>query len=293
MVFYSIKKNKMSANNISSNENLFYQLHHNSEILVLPNIWNPLGALLLQDLGFKAVATASASIACSNGYQDGEKYPFNELVLLLKRITQSVSIPVTADVERGYAKNNIELKENIKRLVDTGILGINFEDSKHEEQKLVAKEEQAERIHLIKNTASEMGSSLFINARTDVFLKQNNLSKEEKLNEAIQRGKLYKSAGADGLYPIFLKEQQSIKSIIDEVQLPINILMLPGIPGFAALKEIGVARVSLGPGFLKYAINSMKDVANKLLNYQGMEEITNNPATSDYLNKLISNPQSS
>ncbi|WP_148041855.1 isocitrate lyase/PEP mutase family protein [Hanamia caeni] len=283
----------MSANNISSNENLFYQLHHNSEILVLPNIWNPLGALLLQDLGFKAVATASASIACSNGYQDGEKYPFNELVLLLKRITQSVSIPVTADVERGYAKNNIELKENIKRLVDTGILGINFEDSKHEEQKLVAKEEQAERIHLIKNTASEMGSSLFINARTDVFLKQNNLSKEEKLNEAIQRGKLYKSAGADGLYPIFLKEQQSIKSIIDEVQLPINILMLPGIPGFAALKEIGVARVSLGPGFLKYAINSMKDVANKLLNYQGMEEITNNPATSDYLNKLISNPQSS
>jgi 2-methylisocitrate lyase-like PEP mutase family enzyme len=279
----------MSANNISSNENLFYQLHHNSEILVLPNIWNPLGALLLQDLGFKAVATASASIACSNGYQDGEKYPFNELVLLLKRITQSVSIPVTADVESGYAKNNIKLKENIKRLVDTGILGINFEDSKHEEQKLVAKEEQAERIHLIKNTASEMGSSLFINARTDVFLKQNNLSKEEKLNEAIQRGKLYKSAGADGLYPIFLKEQQSIKSIIDEVQLPINILMLPGIPGFAALKEIGVARVSLGPGFLKYAINSMKDVANKLLNYQGMEEITNNPVTSDYLNKLISN----
>jgi len=279
----------MSANNISSNENLFYQLHHNSEILVLPNIWNPMGALLLQDLGFKAVATASASIACSNGYQDGEKYPFNELVLLLKRITQSVSIPVTADVERGYAKNNIELKENIKRLVDTGILGINFEDSKHEEQKLVAKEEQAEKIHLIKNTASEMGSSLFINARTDVFLKQNNLSKEEKLNEAIQRGKLYKDAGADGLYPIFLKEQQSIKSIIDEVQLPINILMLPGIPGFAALKEIGVARVSLGPGFLKYAINSMKDVANKLLNYQGMEEITNNPVTSDYLNKLISN----
>lgn len=283
----------MPANNISSKENLFYQLHHNSEILVLPNIWNPLGALLLQDLGFKAVATASASIACSNGYKDGEKYPFNELILLLKRITQSVSIPVTADVESGYAKNNIELKENTKRLVDTGIAGINFEDSKHDQQKLVAKEEQAEKIHLIKNTASELGSSLFINARTDVFIKQNNLSKQEKLEGAIQRGKLYKDAGADGLYPIFLKEQQSIKSIIDEVQLPVNILMVSGIPGFAALKEIGVARVSLGPGFLKYAINSLKDVANKLLNYQGMEEITNNPVTSDYLNKLISSQQSS
>ena len=278
----------MPQNTVQSKENPLYQLHHNGEILILPNIWNPLGAMLLQDLGFKAIATASASIALSNGYQDGEKYPFSELISLLKRITQSVSIPVTADVESGYAKNNSELKENIKRLVDTGIAGINFEDSKHDEQKLVTKEEQAEKINLIKNTASEMGSSLFVNARTDVFIKQNNLPDEEKLIEAILRGKLYKDAGADGFYPILLKEQQMIKSIVDEVQLPVNILMLPGIPEFAALKETGVARVSLGPGFLKYAINAMKDVANKLLNYQGMEEINNNPVTSGYLNQLIS-----
>jgi len=282
----------MSQNIVQSKEDLFCQLHQNGEILILPNIWNPLGAMLLQDLGFKAIATASASIALSNGYEDGEKYPFTELISLLKRIVQSVSIPVTADIESGYAKNNSELKENIKRLMDAGIAGINFEDSKHEEQKLVAKEEQAEKIHLIKHTASQMGSSLFINARTDVFVKQNNLPDEEKLNEAILRGKLYKDAGADGFYPILLKEQQMIKSIVDEVQLPVNILMLPGIPEFAALKETGVARVSLGPGFLKYAINAMKDVANKLLNYQGMEEINNNPVTSGYLNQLISNQKS-
>lgn len=126
----------MPQNTVQSKENPLYQLHHNGEILILPNIWNPLGAMLLQDLGFKAIATASASIALSNGYQDGEKYPFSELISLLKRITQSVSIPVTADVESGYAKNNSELKENIKRLVDTGIAGINFEDSKHDEQKI-------------------------------------------------------------------------------------------------------------------------------------------------------------
>jgi 2-methylisocitrate lyase-like PEP mutase family enzyme len=282
----------MPQNTVRSKENPLYQLHHNGEILILPNIWNPLGAMLLQDLGFKAIATASASIALSNGYQDGEKYPFIELIPLLKRIVQSVSVPVTADIESGYAKNNIELKENINRLVDTGIAGINFEDSKHEDQKLVAREEQAEKIHLIKSTASEMGSSLFINARTDVFIKQNNLPDEEKLNEAILRGKLYKDAGADGFYPILLKEQQMIKSIVDEVQLPVNILMLPGIPGFAALRELGVARISLGPGFLKYAINAMKDVANKLLNYEGMEEINNNPVTSAYLNQLISNQKS-
>lgn len=271
----------------SEKEKQFYQLHHNGGLLVLPNIWDPLGAMLLEDFGYKAVATASASIALSNGYQDGENIPFEDLLLILKRIVKSVNIPVTADVESGYAKNNLELKENMKKLIDTGIAGINFEDSKHDEQKLFTKEEQSEKINLIKKTASEMGSSLFINARTDVFIKENNLSAEEKVNEAIARGKSYKEAGADCLYPIVLKEKESIKTIIKEVALPVNILMIPGIPDFPSLKEIGLARISLGPGFLKYAINSMKNVAQKLLNYEGMEEITGNPVTADYLNQLI------
>ncbi|MEO6893511.1 MAG: isocitrate lyase/phosphoenolpyruvate mutase family protein [Ginsengibacter sp.] len=272
----------------SQKEKTFYQLHHNDEILVLPNIWDPIGAILLQDLGYKAVATASASIALSNGYRDGEKFPFDELLLVLKRIVNSVSIPVTADVESGYAKNNSELKENIKKLIDTGIAGINFEDSKHDEQKLFTKEEQAEKINLIRKTAAEMGSSLFINARTDVFIKGNNFSNEEKVAEAITRGKSYKAAGADCLYPIFLKEKESIVTIMKETSLPVNILMVSGVPDFSTLKEIGLARISLGPGFLKYAINPMKNIAEKLLNYEGMEDITSNPITTDYLNQLIS-----
>jgi 2-methylisocitrate lyase-like PEP mutase family enzyme len=133
-----------------------------------------------------------------------------------------------------------------------------------------------------------MGSSLFINARTDVFIKQSNWSNEQKIAEAIARGRAYKDAGAGCFYPIFLKEKESIKTIMKEVALPVNILMIPGIPDFASLKEMGVARISLGPGFLKYAMNSMKNVAQKLLNFQGMEDITSNPLTSDYLNKLIS-----
>lgn len=275
-------------NNQSEKEKQFYELHHNGGLLILPNIWNPLGAILLEDLGYKAVATASASIALSNGYQDGEKIPFDDLLLILEKIVKSVNIPVTADVESGYAKNNIELKENIKKLVDTGIAGINFEDSKHDEQKLFTKEEQSEKINLIKKTASAMGSSLFINARTDVFIKETNLSNEEKVAEAAGRGKAYKDAGADCFYPIFIKEKESIVTIMNEVSLPVNILMVPGIPDFSTLKEIGLARISLGPGLLKKAINSIKDIAQKLLNHDGMEEITTNPITTDYLNKLIS-----
>ena len=278
----------LTQNSQSEKEKQLHELHHNTELLVLPNIWNPLSAKLLEDTGYKAVATASASIAFANGYQDGEKIPFDDLIFILKRIVKSVNIPVTADIESGYASNNAVLKENIKRLIDTGIAGINFEDSRHDEQKLFSKEEQSEKISLIKNTVADNGSSLFINARTDVFIKQNHLSKEEKLAEAIERGKAYKAAGADGFYPIFLKEKLSIKTVIKEVALPVNILMLPGIPDFSELKGIGVARISLGPGFLKYAIKSMKNIAEKLLHHEGMDEITGNPITTDYLKNLIS-----
>jgi 2-methylisocitrate lyase-like PEP mutase family enzyme len=278
----------LSESSKSEKENQFHQLHHNNELLVLPNIWNPLGAMLLEETGYKAIATASASVAYANGYQDGEKIPFDELILILQNIAKSVKIPVTADVESGYTQSNSVLKENIKKLVDTGIAGINFEDSHHEELKLFTKEEQSEKINLIRKTASEKGSHLFINARTDVFLKQNHLSKEEKLAEAIERGNAYRDAGADGFYPIFLKEKENIKTVIEEVQLPVNILMLPGIPDFNELKKIGVARISLGPGFLKFAVNSMKNIAEKLLRYEGMEEITGNPLTTDYLKNLIS-----
>ncbi|HXS56256.1 MAG TPA: isocitrate lyase/phosphoenolpyruvate mutase family protein [Hanamia sp.] len=269
-------------------ENQLHELHHNGTILVLPNIWDPLGAILLESLGYKAIATASASIAYSNGYQDGENIPFNDVLIILQKIVKSVKIPVTADIESGYAINNVSLKENIKRLLDTGIAGVNFEDSKHDDTGLVLIQEQAEKINLIKSTGSEMGSALFINARTDVFIKDSVLSKEEKLSQAIERGKAYKEAGADCFYPIFLKEKESIKTIISEVSLPVNILLSPGIPDFETLKEIGVARISLGPGFLKTAMNAMKNIGEKLLNPEGLSEVTDNPITSDYLKNLIS-----
>jgi 2-methylisocitrate lyase-like PEP mutase family enzyme len=278
----------MQLNNLQSEkQKQLYELHHNSRLLVLPNIWDPLGAILLESLGYKAVATASASLAFSNGYDDGENISFDDLLFILQKIIRSVKIPVTADIESGYAKNNLILKDNIKKLIDIGIAGINIEDSGHDQEKLFSIEAQSEKINLIKNTASQMGSALFTNARTDVFIKPNQLSEEEKLSEAIKRGKAYKDAGADCFYPIFLKEKESIKSMIKEVQLPVNILMVSGIPDFAALQEIGVARLSLGPGFLKNAINSMKNVAEKLLQFEGMNDITDNPVTSDYLKKLI------
>ena len=278
----------MAIENIQpSNSKILYDLHHNGKLLVLPNVWESLGAAMLEDIGYPAVATASGATAFSNGYHDGEKIPFNDLLNILQRIVNSVNVPVTADIESGYAGDNATLAENIRRVIGIGIAGINFEDSHHDEQKLIPIDEQCEKIFLIKKVSTEMGMPLFINARTDVYIKRNNLSDEEKLSQTLLRGKAYKDAGANGLYPIFLKDKNTISTIIKEVDLPVNILLLPGIPNFNELKEIGVARLSLGPGFLKVAINAMKNVAEKLLNFDGMNEITQNPVSMDYLKSLI------
>lgn len=271
-----------------SKETLFKELHQNDKMLVLPNVWDPLSAILLENIGYKAVATASASIALSNGFPDGEKLPFKEVLRILAKIVNSVSIPVSADIEGGYANNNSTLKENIKQLIDTGIAGINIEDSNHFGDGLISIKDQCGKIALIKETAAKQGSDLFINARADVNLRPGALTASEKLSELIKRGKAYRDAGADGFYPMILKDKDGIEEIINEVELPVNILLIPGIPELEILQKMGLARLSLGPGLLKIAVNAMKNISEKLLNLEGMSDITGNPVTGDFLNHLVS-----
>ena len=266
---------------------LFYELHHSGNMLVLPNIWDPLGALLLEDVGYPAIATASASIAYSNGYDDGEQIPFDELLKKLRRIASIVNIPVTADIESGYSNTDSGLRENIKSLIKAGVVGINIEDSDERSGLLVPVEVQYERISLIRKVADEAGVHLFINARTDVYIKEGAYEESAKLSEAIKRGAAYKEAGADCFYPICVTQINHIREIVSNLAIPVNILAIPGIPDFKTLKELGVSRVSLGPGFLKIAIKAMKNMAERLLHFEGLEEISANEMTSDYLKKLV------
>jgi len=277
-------------NTISQKEKAekFHELHHSGKMLILPNIWDALGALLLESLGYPAIATASASIAFSNGYNDGEIIPFNDLLMLLRRITTSVDLPVTADIERGYADTDIQLEENIKLLVDAGIVGINIEDTDSKTNTLQSIEYQCNKIRLIKDVAGKMGIPLFINARTDVYLREKIFTTPvAQFEEVIKRGLAYKDAGADCFYPIALQQEADIKELIVRLKLPINIITIPGIPGLKTLSDLGVARVSLGPSFLKIAIRAMKDLAIQLKESEGLSSITGNEITSAYLKDLV------
>jgi len=277
-------------NTISQKEKAekFHELHHSGKMLILPNIWDALGALLLESLGYPAIATASASIAFSNGYNDGEIIPFNDLLMLLRRITTSVDLPVTADIERGYADTDIQLEENIKLLIDAGIVGINIEDTDSKTNTLQSIEYQFNKIRLIKDVAGKMGIPLFINARTDVYLREKIFTTPvAQFEEVIKRGLAYKDAGADCFYPIALQQEADIKELIVRLKLPINIITIPGIPGLKTLSDLGVARVSLGPSFLKIAIRAMKDLAIQLKESEGLSSITGNEITSAYLKDLV------
>ena len=267
---------------------LFKELHHSGHILVLPNIWDPLGAALLQSLEYPAIATASASVAFTNGYDDGEHVPFKDVLTLLSKIAASVNLPVTADIESGYASTQVDLQRNIELLLSTGIVGINFEDYDKQTESLFPLEVQCERIGLIRKISEALGVPLFINARTDVYLRGKVfITEEEKLSETIKRGKAYIEAGADCLFPPAMKIKDDLEKLIATLKCPVNVIAIPGIPDFKSLQQIGVARLSLGPGFLKVAIKAMKDVALKLKNYEGLSEVTGIDVTSADLKTLV------
>ncbi|MBS1647767.1 MAG: isocitrate lyase/phosphoenolpyruvate mutase family protein [Bacteroidetes bacterium] len=265
-----------------------HQLHTEKELLILPNVWNVLGAKLLVDTGYQAVATASAAIAYSNGYQDGEKIPFSSLLSIIKNMVDAVNVPLTADIESGYADTDEHLCQNMKALIEAGVCGINIEDTCKKTQTLYDIKTQCRRIQLIAKTAKEMQVPLFINARADVLLYQDVFtSKEVQTAELIQRALAYQEAGAHCFFPIALKQKQEIETITRQLKMPVNILALPGIPDIKTLKEIGVARLSLGPGYLKIAIQAMKTLAEKLRQQEGLDSVLGNNITSDYLKTLI------
>jgi len=266
----------------------FYDLHHSGKLLILPNVWDCLGANLLESLHYPAIATASASVAFTNGFDDGQRISFDAVLAILKKITSSVTVPVSADIESGFAYNDEQLKQNIKQLLATGIVGINIEDTDKESNSIVPIEVQCEKIKLIKKVSEEMGVSLFINARADVYLRGKDFdTPESKFEEALKRGGAYKAAGANGFYPIGMTRREDIKRMVDQLQMPVNILTIPGIPELSVLNDIRVARVSLGPSFLKIAIKALKNLAIKLQNFEGLSDITENEITSAYVKDLV------
>jgi 2-methylisocitrate lyase-like PEP mutase family enzyme len=168
------------------------------------------------------------------------------------------------------------------------VVGINIEDSDKKTNSLLPVEMQVRRIRLIKNVSEKCKIPLFINARTDVYTKGTEfITPRSRFEETMKRGLAYKEAGADCFFPLAMYEHDEIKKAVKLLQMPINIIIIPGVPELNLLEEMGIARVSLGPSFLKIAIKAMKNLATGLQKHEGLKDIVENEITSDYLRKLV------
>ena len=247
---------------------MFLKFHHDKEILVLLNSWDTGSSKLIEACGFKAIATTSMGIAASLGYPDNQIIQLSEMIDAIKGIVKAVNVPVTVDIEAGYGKNLKEIIKSVKKIIATGIVGINIEDSIDLNPVLIDEMEFCERISAIRSLSDSLGYHLVINARTDSFYTSLG-STQEKLSESIKRGNKYREAGADCIFIQPVWEKETISTLVKEINAPINILSNPGIgaglpPSVRELQDLGVARLSLGSSLMKATLALIKKVADEL-----------------------------
>jgi 2-methylisocitrate lyase-like PEP mutase family enzyme len=229
-------------------------LHTRGDLQVLPNVWNPIGARILQAKGYPAVATASSAAAASLGYEDEER---------LSRST----------------------------VIDAGIVGVNIEDGIEEGGALRSIEDQCARISAARQIAARRGLHLVINARIDSYLSSSFAKVDDATEDAVSRASAYANSGADCVYPIGPGEAETVKTLRARIASPINILGMPWAAPLSVLSSIGVNRVSLGPFVFRACLRKFVDIAEALMNQGDYDEIEGMLSRAEAREYLLDEPE--
>lgn len=235
----------------------FHQLHHDG-LLILTNVADATGASIVEQLGCKAVATSSAAVAWAHGYPDGNALPLERLISTVESIARVISVPLTVDIEAGYSDDLARVAEVIDAVIAAGAVGINIEDGASPPELL------AHKIEIARQVAERRQVKLFINARTDVYLK-GLVPAEDRVAETLRRAALYQAAGADGLFAAGVTAEYEIAALCQGTSLPVNVLGLPGLPSLDELKALGVRRLSAGSGIAEFLYGAMASLAKSFL----------------------------
>lgn len=239
------------------------ELHHAAEPLVLINAWDAASARIVEQAGFPAIATTSAGVANTLGYADGQHVPWSEMVDAVRRIVQAVRVPVTADIEAGFADSLEGLQQSVEQLVEAGAVGLNLEDARpHMGHRgpLYSLSEQLTRIQCVREVSNKLKVHLVINARTDAYWEKGP-SLEQALRNAIERGQAYLQAGCDCVFIPGLRLPEHIRLVVERLQAPVNILAGAGTPTIGELARWGVKRVSMGSAPLLAAMGLLRRIA--------------------------------
>jgi 2-methylisocitrate lyase-like PEP mutase family enzyme len=240
----------------------FAALHVKGKPLVLYNAWDAGSAKAILETGAQAIATSSWSVAEAQGYRDGESIPLPFAEQIIARIAASVDAPVTVDFEGGYSESEDGLADNIARLIGLGVIGVNFEDRVVNGKGLYAVDRQAKRIAALRKAADAKHVPLFINARSDVFFQEGD--PKTFMDDAEKRAKAYAAAGASGFFVPGLTNASLIGRLSESVSLPLNIMVMEGVPSNARLAEAGVSRISYGPIPYIEAMGALKEQAKRI-----------------------------
>jgi 2-methylisocitrate lyase-like PEP mutase family enzyme len=233
----------------------FKELHYQDEPLVLCNVWDAVSAKVAEKVGFQAIGTSSAAVAGSMGYADGEVISLSEMMFAVRNIARATKLPLTIDFESGYSSEPSEIADNIGALADIGVVGINLEDSRGSESRvLVAAEAFAENLGKVRVLLKEAGIEMFINTRIDTYI----VGRPDALAETQRRIKLYEQAGADGIFVPFLTSAEDISTLAKSTDLPLNVLALPQVPDFNGLSRLGVRRISMADFLLGCMTKAME-----------------------------------
>lgn len=222
----------------------FSNMHKERKMFVLPNAWDAGSAVVFERAGFAAVATSSAGIAYSLGCPDGETITFDELLYVVERMAQRTGIPLSVDVERGYAETPEGVKENTKKLLEAGAVGFNIEDGLPDGT-LSPLDFQLDKIAALVELKRETGLDFVINARTCAYW-LNVAGEEGNFEIALKRGNAFADAGADCVYvPGALSEEIAAK-LVRGIKAPLNVILNGEFHDFAKLETLGVRRLSVG-----------------------------------------------
>jgi 2-methylisocitrate lyase-like PEP mutase family enzyme len=234
-------------------------LHVPGDPAILPTVWDAWSAMLAVGAGFAALTVGSHPVADSIGKEDGEGMSFDDLTNRVAQITGAVDVPVSVDVESGYGELPQRL---IEGLLSVGAVGLNIEDTVHEEGKrLRSPEEHAALVGELRKAADAAGVHVVINARTDLFLR-NDGDDADRVERAVARLKLAADAGADILYPAGCRDPETMKRLTAELPLPVNAIAYPDQDDPASFGPLGVGRISFGPYFQRALSLKAREVLN-------------------------------
>ncbi|MGF6495744.1 2-methylisocitrate lyase-like PEP mutase family enzyme [Luteibacter sp. 621] len=255
----------------------FRDLHRTGALLVLPNAWDAGSAIAIQHAGAPAVATTSAGVAWACGWPDGDKLPASEILAATARIARVLAVPLSADIEEGGSTDPDEVGRFVASLVDAGVAGINIEDAGRDPSELTAK------LRAIR--AALGGRDLYINARTDIYLR-GIASGDEAVGEVVRRAGLFREAGADGLFAPGIAKVDEIRRVASSLgEMPLNVMLVPGLPSHAELYDAGARRLSAG---IALALDAYAGAAKGAAAFMGKAE----PEALSYplLNRLLDRP---